>query len=410
MTSTAATLGQRLLDEVKEESLDELLRNLRKEFSTDDAFFGIKDFDELLHVALGAHQPFAGTQNQHVHQSAAFGSSSKRKLPVIEISSPSSGGGKSQLLYYFIAMSVLPSTFNGHKLDGRGGVAILLDADGRFDVRRLHDIIAGIVRHALSDADVSSNTAIDKAINALIHTTLQYVHIFRPQTSSSLLSTLNALDTYLLNHSQTTRSRPLQGIFLDSASAFYWTDRLRDEISRTQEIGLPATEIQRRRKGRTSFYMSVLYSNIAGELRRLQSLFGCAIVYTTWGITPRSSSSVEGYGHIWSGPPTFKPHLPSPWNSTFPDLRLVVQRDHVREYPATSTFSDWERDAAIRQDVVKRGKFSAWVDTSNLATTWVRGGGEDVLGALRKLPDNGGFPFWVREDGVFMDDLMGDIS
>lgn len=314
-------------------------------------------------------------------------------------------------------MSVLPAVFNGHKLDGRGGAVVLLDTDGRVDVQRLYTIIEGVVRHALDGGDMSSTEATDETIAALIRESMQHIHIFRPHTSSSLLSTLQSLSTYLLNHLRPAgQSRALHGIFIDSLSAFYWADRLRDEIARTSEIGLPAIDIQQAREQRTSFYLSVLYAEIAAELRRLQGLFGCGIVYTTWGITPRSSSSSSssflafeggGGGGVHPSTPTFKPHLPAPWNSTFPDLRLVVQRDHVRTYPGSATVRDWERDAPMRQSVVRKGKFSAWVDTSSI-TAW--DGGDAVLGALRRMPDNGGFPFWVKEEGVFMDDLMDDIN
>lgn len=324
-------------------------------------------------------------------------------------------------MYYLIAMSVLPATFHGHKLDGRGGAVVLLDTDGRLEVERLYDIIEGVVRHALDDTHASSSGNASDEIGMMVRDVMRHIHIFRPQTSSSLLSTLQSLHTYLLHSPHGDGSRPLHGIFIDSLSAFYWPDRLRDEIARTSEIGLPAIQTQQRQKQRTAFYMSVLYADVAAELRRLQEVFGCAVVVTSWGITPRSSSSSSsslgmgglgggggGYGNnIWAGPPIFKPHLPAPWNSTFPDLRLVVQRDHVRTYPGTATLNEWERDAAIRQSVVRKGKFSAWVDTTTL-TAWV--GGEVVLSALRKMPDNGGFPFWVRDDGVFMDDLMDDVS
>lgn len=316
-------------------------------------------------------------------------------------------------------MSVLPPVFNGHELHGRGGAVVLVDTDGRFDVQRLYDIIEGVVRHALDGVDHTSGDT-DVEIATLIHSTLQHIHIFRPQSSSSLLSTLQSLSGYLLHHHPrpASQSRHLHAIFIDSLSAFYWTDRLRDEIARTTEIGRPASEIQHAQKQRAAFYMSVLYHDIAAELRQLQGLFECGVVYTTWGITPRSSSSMSsssfgqgggggGSGNTWPTPPTFKPHLPAPWNSTFPDLRLVVQRDHVRTYPAMATVSEWERDAPIRQSVVHKGKFSAWVDTSTIAA-WA--GGEVVLSALRNIPDNGGFPFWVRGDGVFMDDLMDDVS
>lgn len=399
-----------------------------------------------------------GTQaSSHGHgpPTSLSGKKSKttRNAPVIEICSPGSGGGKSQLAYYLIAMSVLPATFNGAKLDGQNGAVVLVDNDGRLDARRLSVVMRGIIQRGLRGsaanttlsaeeyhAEDTQSRDLDTDIQSLINNSLQHIHVFRPQTSSSLLSTLRSLDTYLLSrHLQptsstaatttTTGSRPLHAIFLDSASAFYWTDRLRDEIRQTQEIGLSGTEIQQRRDSHASFHMSILYADIAAELRRLRIIFDCAIVYTTWGITPRlsflssttspSSAAGEvgvaggGHSHIWSGPPTFKPHLPAPWNSTFPDLRLVVQRDYVRTYPSTASPEEWKQDAPIRQEVVRRGKFSAWVDTNSfINNAWSSGDdrGEAILKALGKMPDNGGFPFWVRDDGVFMDDLTGDID
>lgn len=423
----------------------------------------MKDFDDLLNVFLNVHrvpaqgparqQASATTDSdaqdlQHAHPESPASNYNttnfnlnqrahhRGKLPIIEITSPGSGGGKSQLVYYLIAISILPSVFNGVKLGGRDAAVVLLDTDGRFDITRVYEIANGLIRHSLrahtstspaaaaaattSASDTGDIAISTSQISILIRDSLQHIHIFRPQTSSSLLSTLKSLDDYLLNnipHQQHRSStRPLSAVFLDSASAFYWTDRLRDEVARTQEISRDPKAIQQDRETRKTFYINILYQDIATELRRIQAIFECAVVYTTWGISPTRSSSTDGsssnlnninnnnrsYAHLWSGPPSFKPHLPPPWN-TLPDLRLVVQRDPVRGFPATATLTELERDAPIRQGVVKRGKFSAWVDTWG-SEFWP----PTIFSALRSMPDNGGFPFWVREDGVFMDDLMGD--
>lgn len=438
MTSAAAALGKRLLDEIREESLDEvcllhpcmslttkltltqLLRDLRAQFQsqTNTSYSGVKDLDDLLNVFLSHHaggipgqrhqqQDSASeldTQNPHAHPSPPAVSRTsriRRKLPVIEISSPSSGGGKSQLLYYLAAITVLPSSFKGKQIGGRDGAVVLLDTDGRLDVKRLYEIAEGAMRHMLRASFTDVAPAETPIITSLIRDSLEHFHIFRPQSSSSLLATLKSLDKYLLDISRhRSATRPLHAVFLDSASAFYWQDRTRDDVARTQEIGRSAAEIKQDREQRKTFYLNVLYQDIASELRRIQATFECSVIYTTWGLNRATSSDKS----LSSDPPSFKPHLPPPWNS-FPNLRLVVQRDTVRPYPATSTYAEIERDAPIRQGVVRQGKFSAWVDTWG-KEYWP----PEIAAALRSMPDHGAFPFWVRKDGVFMDDLMFDIS
>lgn len=76
-------------------------------------------------------------------------SHAQKKPPVIEISSPNSGGGKSQLIYYLAAICVLPATFKGRKTGGRDGAVVLLDTDGKLDIRRLYQIAEGVVWHSL---------------------------------------------------------------------------------------------------------------------------------------------------------------------------------------------------------------------------------------------------------------------
>ena len=307
---------------------------------------------------------------------------------MLEISSPSSGAGKSQLLYYMIAVAVLPFSHCGTRLDGCGSAVVLLDTDARFDAARLRAVASGVVQWKRSRARDPALEHADFGLDCLLHDSLQHVHVFRPQSSSALLATLQNLDAYLLDLSRhRSAARPLHAILLDSASAFFWQDRLRDEVARTEEIGLPAAEIERDRQQQRSFHLAVLYRELVEELLRLQARFDCAVVYTTWGVSP-------AYNH--QGLPSFKPHLPGLWK-TFPVLRVVVQRDSVQSFGQETTVAEAERDAFTRQAVVLQGKFSVWVDP------W---GQEDwppsVVSALDWSAGRCSFAFEATREGVFL--------
>jgi hypothetical protein len=398
------------------------------EAAEDVAYLGMKQLDDLLNIFL--NKPRAATvpeghqtgssgeifaQNPHGHAEPAARpgpnrTQKQKRLPVVEISSPSSGAGKSQLLYYVAAVTVLPSTFHDVSIGGREGAVVLLDTDGRFDVERLYTIAEGMIWHALH-ADLKVLKVDDHAaeqnpedginedeIDSVIRDSLQHVHIFRPQSSFSLLATLKGLDQYLLDLTKhISAARPLRAMLLDSASSFYWQDRLRDEVARTEEIGRSAAETARDRDQKQSFHIPDLYRDLVTEMRRLQHLFDCAVLYTTWGVSRAPPSVTIPYARLGPGPPSFRPHLPPPWGTTFPTLRLVTQRDAVRAFASDATTVEMERDAPLRQRVVTQGKFSAWIDS------W---GKEDwpgsVVSALNRMDTQGGFSFWVRRDGVFM--------
>lgn len=322
--------------------------------------------------------------------------------PVLEISSISSASGKTQLLYYLTALAVLPSSVEGVGLGGRDSAVIFIDSDGRFDADRLQIVTAGILRQKLADGGISVDA------ETVLVTSLQHVHVFRPQSSSSLLATLQSLDSYLFDLSRHFSSaRPLHAIIIDSASAFFWQDKLRDEVSRIEDIGRPASELERERQQKQSFYLSDLYAELVSELKRLQRRFSCAVIYTSiaWGgrsvgtQQPRPSDPFDLYNPpvpSASRTPSFRTSLPPPWG-TFPSLRLVVQRDATRPFPPGMTIHDTERDAAMRHEVVLQGKFSGWVN----------GWGRDewpsrIVDGVERA--NGGmFAFYVKTNGVYCD-------
>ncbi|KAJ6082840.1 hypothetical protein N7467_006975 [Penicillium canescens] len=328
----------------------------------------------------------------------------KRPLPVVEISSSLSASGKSQLLYYLTALAILPRNHGGLPLGGRESAVIFIDTDNRFDAERLRVVARGIIlqQHLQSDPDARDQPAgatLGHELESLLVSSLQHVHVFRPQSSSALLATLHSLDTYLFDLSRhRSASRALQMIAIDSATAFIWQDRLRDEIARIEEIGRPRAEVDRERERNQSFHLSDLYVELAMVLKRLQGLFQCAIVFTTISGT-RAAPSSDGqsgpglYDWPQSWTPALRPALPAPWG-TFPTLRLIVHRSSVRPFPPSMAPQAAIKDAHLRQSVVHQGKISVCVNAWG-RVEWPR----QVVEAI-EANNGGSFSFYVRESDI----------
>lgn len=292
-----------------------------------DGYLGMKSLDESLEIFM----------------------SESKKGPVVEIASTTSAAGKSQLLYYLAAITVLPETCGG-----RSAAVVYIDADGRFDAHRLRTVTMGIAQNPPA------------AETAIVEDSLQHVHVFQPPSSGSLLATLQTLDAYLLNTSRHgSATRPLRAIFLDSATAFLWQDKLRDQIARVEEIGLPAGAIEQDRRENRSFVLGTLYAELVGELKRLQGVFGCAVVYTGTVWTRGVESDAVG----------FRSSLPPPWG-LFPALRVVVRAVGPRGFEGgvnTWGREDWprrvEEGLQKRQRLLGAFSFHAGVDGVRLATT-----------------------------------------
>ena len=294
----------------------------------------MKPLDNLLEVFMsgpGLQQGHADHENPNVQSEDGHGHAGTTRNtasePVVEISSTSSGAGKSQLMYHLTAVAVLPSKFNEISLGGKNAAVVFIDADYRFDVHRLRTVARGIVHQKLKqDHDGIEDMLVDS---------LQHVHVFRPGSSASLLATLQSLDSYLFDLSRHVSStRPLQAIVIDSATAFFWQDKLRDQVARTEEIGRSHVEIEQARSRKQSFYIADMYAELVRELKRLQRVFGCAVVYTTTAWVARSHV-LDSAG---AGPVAFRCALPPPWG-LFPTLRLVV-----RPFPVAVTTA---RDAGL---------------------------------------------------------------
>ncbi|KAL4748622.1 hypothetical protein BDW72DRAFT_150078 [Aspergillus terricola var. indicus] len=382
----SASFGERLLQEVHEEGLDELLHDLkvlhREHSGSTKASFGVPPIDEVLELFGPPSQPQhdlpktrediivgpdSDTPAAENHEPAhlevpvhpAFLS---RPYTVLELSSTCSAAGKSQVLYYLAALAVLPSKFNRKSLNGFNSAVVFIDTDGRFDAERLRTVARGIVLDKLGNT-VNSDTEKHGAVEAMIFASLQHIHVFRPQSSLALLATLQSLDAYLLDLSRHASSkRALQAIIIDSATAFLWQDKLQDEIARTENIGRSVAEIERKRLQRENFYLSDIYADLVASLKRLQSTYDCNVIYTATFFGGRSTEKPSmpygSYNPLDTAlqTPSFRSPLPSPWG-LFPTLRLVLQRKVLRPFPPGVTVRGAERDAPMRQEVIMRGEF-----------------------------------------------------
>ncbi|KKK18967.1 hypothetical protein AOCH_006346 [Aspergillus ochraceoroseus] len=423
----AASFGEKLLQEVHEEGLDELLRDLRALYYENvestrtgrASQLGVAPIDGLLEIFMPS--TVRPPSEQHIIEQSTLHTHSEAPIqpllyvnptnPVLEISSTSSAAGKSQLIYYLTALAVLPPKYSGIILGGHAAAVVFIDADGRFDAERLRNIARGIVEDKLRKKPETTpvgdipgrtvNPTMDQCLEALLLASLQHVHVFRPQSSLALLYTLQSLDTYLLDLSRhVSANRRVHSIIVDSATAFYWQDKLQDEVARTEDIGRPIDELERERREQKSFYLADMYADLVTALKRVQRLFDCAIIYTSTSLAGKSvgkpGAPLDAYNPLDTVLPnmvSFRSSLPPPWG-LFPTLRLVVQRDMVRPFPPTMSIRDAQKDAQMRHEVVMQGKFVGSVNGWG-REDWPR----RVLEGVKRL-DGGQFVFQVGRDGV----------
>ncbi|KAI1909947.1 hypothetical protein LOZ65_006449 [Ophidiomyces ophidiicola] len=296
------------------------------------------------------------------------------RQPVVEITSPASGDGKTALLYYATAQAVLPAWLeNDVVVGGHDAAVIWLDTDARFDAHRLRCVMASIVRQrALQDSDDYT-----EAVNE----SLRHVHVFQPLSSPALLATLESIPEYLFRTQHYSRYRPLHAIVIDSASAFSWQDWRKVEVSRIPG----AVDEEGHALGATSSRRSTnMPADMVSVLRDLQNKFSCLILYSTAGLYPCGSSL--------SPLTSFRPYLPYPW-ITLPALRVVVRRKPVRPFVDGMTVDEARADGLARQVVVQRGVFSGWIDPSSLPTY--------MQGAAVTQP----FSFKISNEGIFFDGM-----
>ena len=294
-----------------------------------------------------------------------------QKPSVLEITSEEPGAGKTHLLYLLAAIAVLPRSHAGLALNGMHSTIVVLDTDNRFCVQRLVQIMRHYIERQCknhpdnisANPNETSKPSLDEATTSyLISTSLQHIHIFRPQSLPSLLANLSSLPTYLLtptDHHSSPRS--LHSILLDSATAFYWNHRAAEEtISQPQPT----------------------YPHLIHTLHDLALRFSCPIIATTTSPFALSASSAAEAG-VGFRPPASRqrPFMPRSW-SEFVGVRLVVARAAVPRFALGLSVEEALVERGVRQREVGKGRFVA------------------VVAGAGSGDGGGGFGFRIGEEGV----------
>lgn len=212
---------------------------------------------------------------------------------------------------------------------------------------------------------------------------LTHLHIFHPQSSSSLLATLASLSNYLLSLPSThfSANRPLGLLTINELSAFLWQDRLDAD----EETDLPTSN--HAEKANNTLFLE-RYRKLISSLRHIQRLFSCTVVVTNRGLAPVTSVA----GH-----PALRPHLPSLWNN-FCTVKVVVERDRVSKFGPGLSAEEAKKEGVQRWKAVEKSGFSGWINW------WGNEGWrEEVRECIRGLKGGGGFSFKVTGDGIIVD-------
>lgn len=253
---------------------------------------------------------------------------------------------------------------------------VWLDTDGRFSSLRLAQVCARMLQ-----CHSSYSSKID--LDAQVKDGLSHVHVLRPQSSAQLIAMLKMLPDYLLSpdkhHSQ---QRPLGLVVLDSATAFYWTDRADAEVARLSDPGASAPPSTA--------------SQVMLHLKEIETTFECTVILTTDASLQRKTRTRLD--------PTIRTVAESPMppqnEHTFQDLwtnfaavTFDVHRVPVPQFAPAMTIEECTRDQPRRLDALQQGRYRAQF-------LWTGKESSDLKEDMRKLQNGEGFGFKITTQGV----------
>lgn len=339
-----------------------LLRVLRK--SRDDALFNIAALDQLPHHPTNtAIRPW--NEDEPIELDAL--KKALQRPNTIEFTSDEPGAGKTHLLYLIVAIAVLPHSISGVLLNGNYSTVVVFDADDRFSVERLVQVIQHYIHQQINaHEDDGQGTEKDPQpqpseadIEDVISTSLQHIHIFQPQSLASTISTLQSLPSYLLDATKHHSSnRPLHSIIIDSITTYYWAYRASEDNARLASLDRPAPQ-------NPATAPQATYSQLYHHLRTLSHRFSCSIIATGTNSSSRYLGSDAGL----------------PWPA-LPTLRLHMARKAVPKFAPAMSVEEAMAEKEERWREVQKGQFVAISGTAN-----------------------GGFGYWIRNEGVGVDEV-----
>ena len=195
---------------------------------------------------------------------------------------------------------------------------------------------------------------------------------------------------------------------LDSASAYFWQERMSAEVdgqeSSPQKPCDNGVDDGADDDGDTGAKED---KDLTSALRATQDLFGCPIIYTTMTLANSTTSISNTSTTHTNTMPLLQNTLPaplSPLQISFPTLRLLFSRSVVKRFPGNMGLNTLLQDRGARQAVVEKGGFR--VDVVPGGSVWNRDEHERVGGLSLKERLRGGgikargFGFVIEEGGV----------
>ena len=129
------------------------------------------------------------------------------------------GSGKTQILIHLIANCILPKTWEGLIVNGRGVSVVFFDTDYHFSLVRLVEILEDRVTCCISKHVSGHKVQRATDMESFVESCLLRLVIVQCNSSIELLATLESLD-YVLSE------RPeICLLMIDSIVAFYWLDK-----------------------------------------------------------------------------------------------------------------------------------------------------------------------------------------
>ena len=313
-----------------------------------------------------------------------------KRYPFVEITSDGPGSGKTHLLYYITAVAILPSHINGVSLHGKNSAVIFIDADLKFDVCRLFEVIRSYIVHCfavnkvacIGDTSAHQDQISSIDLDEVVGSVLQHVHVVQQQSFEKLLESLRELPCYLLeNSNHSSEGRRLHAILVDGISAFYWESRMGGNSDSCAFFNAGTSA------------MSSPFKELVRLLHTLQASFACIIVVTTW-----SYKQLNPVPAGTSGLPNRRPILLSLWPN-LPKVCIVTQRGFQGNLQLLSR--DWKYGETVTSNhLTMQGNYSdtnysAWLDESS-SVDW----DDQVLEALKQIRGFLRFSFMITGRGI----------
>ena len=282
------------------------------------------------------------------------------------------------LLYHLTALNVLPFQYGGKQ-----STTVYIDCSNSFSVSQLYKSFASWLPKA-----VAGDQPVLISPDVVTKNALSHVHILRCTSSTSLLSQLKELPTYLLDlTTHLSSDRPLSLVVVRGINHFHRQDKFDAEIARLENVNASGMAPSR----------VPLSSQILNELKRLQEIFKCCIIYTTTPTAPTGTSNTATSTRIRDDD-TSPMAAPAPNDSAAMDiyarnalLNLNAARVTVAQFAPTMSLEECLRDKEKRAEAVRKATYWFTSSSGGLSRK-IEGIG---LGRIRA-----GFTMQITKDGT----------